>query len=66
MKELRTHAGFPIKPLYGPEDLADVDVERDVGRIDSRVGLEVFDQAGGGRFESGGASGGEEDRKSVV
>ena len=32
MKELRTHAGFPIKPLYGPEDLADVDVERDVGR----------------------------------
>ena len=32
MKELRTHAGFPIKPLYGPEDLADVDVGRDIGR----------------------------------
>src|SRR2546427_469556 len=31
MKELRTHAGFPIKPLYGPEDLADVDVGRDIG-----------------------------------
>ena len=32
MKELRAHAGFPIKPLYGPEDTADVDGERDVGR----------------------------------
>ena len=32
MKELRTHAGFPIRPLYGPEDLADVDVGRDIGR----------------------------------
>src|SRR5213596_1837755 len=32
MKELRAHAGFPIKPLYGPEDTTDVDCERDVGR----------------------------------
>jgi len=32
MKEIRAHAGFPIKPVYGPEDLADVDFERDIGR----------------------------------
>ncbi len=32
MKELRAHAGFPIKPVYGPEDVAGVDFERDVGR----------------------------------
>src|SRR5437867_1616423 len=32
MKELRAHAGFPIKALYGPEDTTDVDCERDVGR----------------------------------
>ena len=32
MKEIRAHAGFPIKPIYGPEDLADVDFERDIGR----------------------------------
>src|SRR5262245_23363411 len=32
MKELRTHAGFPIAPAYGPEDLAGVDFERDIGR----------------------------------
>src|SRR5882762_1908516 len=32
MKNLRTHAGFPIKPVYGPDDLAGRDVERDVGR----------------------------------
>jgi len=32
MKELRTHAGFPIEPVYGPEDLAGVDVERDIAR----------------------------------
>ena len=32
MKELRTHAGFPIKPVYGPADAAGVDVERDIGR----------------------------------
>ena len=32
MKELRAHAGFPIKPVYGPEDAAGVDVERDIGR----------------------------------
>src|SRR5262252_6993610 len=32
MKELKTHAGFPIKPIYGPEDLAGRDVERDLGR----------------------------------
>src|SRR5499426_2912181 len=32
MKELRAHAGFPIAPAYGPEDLAGVDFERDIGR----------------------------------
>ena len=32
MKELKTHAGFPIAPAYGPEDLAGVDFERDIGR----------------------------------
>jgi methylmalonyl-CoA mutase N-terminal domain/subunit len=32
MKELRLHAGMPIKPVYGPEDLAGRDVERDIGR----------------------------------
>src|SRR6266851_1071446 len=32
MKELRAHAGFPIEPAYGPEDLAGVDFERDIGR----------------------------------
>jgi len=32
MKDLRTHAGFPIAPVYGPEDLAGRDVGRDVGR----------------------------------
>ena len=32
MKDLRTHAGFPIKPVYGPDDLAGRDVESDVGR----------------------------------
>src|SRR5437588_7583674 len=32
MKDLRTHAGFPIKPVYGPEDVAGRDVERDLGR----------------------------------
>src|SRR5205807_2392250 len=32
MKDLRTHAGFPIKPVYGPDDLTGRDVERDVGR----------------------------------
>jgi methylmalonyl-CoA mutase N-terminal domain/subunit len=32
MKDLRAHAGFPIKPVYGPEDTTGVDFERDVGR----------------------------------
>src|SRR4029453_4747628 len=32
MKELRATAGFPIAPAYGPEDLAGVDFERDIGR----------------------------------
>jgi methylmalonyl-CoA mutase N-terminal domain/subunit len=31
MKELRAHAGFPIKPVYGPEDLAGFDPTRDLG-----------------------------------
>ena len=32
MKDLRLHAGMPIKPVYGPEDLAGRDVDRDIGR----------------------------------
>ena len=32
MKDVKAHAGFPIKPVYGPEDLAGVDAERDIGR----------------------------------
>jgi methylmalonyl-CoA mutase N-terminal domain/subunit len=32
MKDLRLHAGMPIKPVYGPEDLAGRDADRDVGR----------------------------------
>ena len=32
MKDLRAHAGMPIKPVYGPEDLTGRDVERDIGR----------------------------------
>lgn len=32
MRDANLHAGIPIKPVYGPEDLAGLDVERDVGR----------------------------------
>jgi methylmalonyl-CoA mutase N-terminal domain/subunit len=32
MRDAKLHAGIPIKPVYGPEDLAGVDVERDIGR----------------------------------
>jgi len=32
MREVNAHAGFPIKPVYGPEDVAGRDVERDLGR----------------------------------
>ena len=32
MKEIRLHAGMPVKPVYGPEDLAGRDPERDIGR----------------------------------
>ena len=32
MKEIKAHAGFPIAPVYGPEDVARVDFERDIGR----------------------------------
>src|SRR5258708_14539741 len=32
MKELRAHAGFPIRAVYGPEDAAGVEFERDIGR----------------------------------
>ena len=32
MKDVRLHAGIPVKPVYGPEDLAGRDVERDLGR----------------------------------
>jgi methylmalonyl-CoA mutase, N-terminal domain len=32
MKDVTLHAGIPVKPVYGPEDLARVDFERDIGR----------------------------------
>jgi len=32
MRDVRLHAGIPVKPSYGPEDLAGRDVDRDVGR----------------------------------
>jgi methylmalonyl-CoA mutase N-terminal domain/subunit len=32
MRDARLHAGIPIKPVYGPEDLAGLDVERQLGR----------------------------------
>jgi methylmalonyl-CoA mutase, N-terminal domain len=31
MKDLRLHAGMPIKPVYGPEDLAGRDFDTDIG-----------------------------------
>lgn len=31
MRDARLHAGIPIKPVYGPDDLAGVDVDRDIG-----------------------------------
>ena len=32
MRDAWLHAGMPIKPVYGPEDLAGTDAERDIGR----------------------------------
>jgi methylmalonyl-CoA mutase N-terminal domain/subunit len=32
MREVILHAGIPVKPLYGPEDLAGRDATRDIGR----------------------------------
>src|SRR5688572_21254191 len=32
MRDLRLHAGMPIKPIYGPEDLAGRDADKDIGR----------------------------------
>jgi methylmalonyl-CoA mutase N-terminal domain/subunit len=32
MREVILHAGIPVKPAYGPEDLAGRDVTRDIGR----------------------------------
>jgi methylmalonyl-CoA mutase, N-terminal domain len=32
MRDVRLHAGIPVKPAYGPEDLAGRDPERDLGR----------------------------------
>ncbi len=32
MRDVRLHAGIPVKPVYGPEDLAGRDVAADVGR----------------------------------
>src|SRR5437667_10678977 len=32
MREIKAHAGFPIAPVYGPEDVADVEFDRDIGR----------------------------------
>ncbi|MBI1848119.1 MAG: methylmalonyl-CoA mutase [Candidatus Rokubacteria bacterium] len=31
MRDIRAHAGFPVKPVYGPEDLAGFDPARDLG-----------------------------------
>src|SRR5207249_4229359 len=31
MKDVRLHAGIPVKPVYGPEDVS-ADFERDIGR----------------------------------
>lgn len=32
MRDARLHAGIPIKPVYGPEDLAGIDADGDIGR----------------------------------
>jgi methylmalonyl-CoA mutase, N-terminal domain len=32
MRDARLHAGIPIKPVYGPEDVAGIDAERDIGQ----------------------------------
>jgi methylmalonyl-CoA mutase N-terminal domain/subunit len=32
MRDVTLHAGIPVKPVYGPEDLAGRDVAQDVGR----------------------------------
>jgi methylmalonyl-CoA mutase N-terminal domain/subunit len=32
MRDVRLHAGIPVKPVYGPEDLAGRDIARDIGR----------------------------------
>jgi methylmalonyl-CoA mutase N-terminal domain/subunit len=32
MRDVRLHAGMPIKPVYGPEDVAGRDVDKDIGR----------------------------------
>ena len=32
MRDVRLHAGIPVKPVYGPEDLAGRDVARDIGQ----------------------------------
>jgi methylmalonyl-CoA mutase N-terminal domain/subunit len=32
MRDAKLHAGTPIKPVYGPEDLAGRDADRDIGR----------------------------------
>ena len=32
MKEIKAHAGFPIAPVYGPDDVAGVEFARDIGR----------------------------------
>src|SRR5437870_12968022 len=32
MREIKAHAGFPIAPVYGPDDVAGVEFDRDIGR----------------------------------
>src|SRR5215468_1196053 len=32
MRDVRLHAGIPVKPVYGPDDLAAIDAERAIGR----------------------------------
>jgi methylmalonyl-CoA mutase, N-terminal domain len=32
MREIKLQAGLPVKPVYGPDDVRDLDIDRDLGR----------------------------------
>jgi methylmalonyl-CoA mutase N-terminal domain/subunit len=32
MRDVRLHSGIPVKPVYGPHDVAQVDFDRDIGQ----------------------------------